>query len=104
MANILIIDDNRSFCDLLTHAISSVGHTSAFVREHSLFLKMSICSIRIPLSDNNLNSLDIFMSLDYGNVGTQAQRRDIWGCLLFPRSRRIMQGRGGIGGLSTYSS
>jgi len=70
-------------------------------REHSLFLKMRICSIRIPLFDNNLNSLDIFMSLDYGNVGTQAQRRDIWGCLLFPRSRKIMQGRGGIGGLST---
>jgi two-component system, NtrC family, response regulator len=30
MANILIIDDNKSFCDVLAHAISSVGHKPAF--------------------------------------------------------------------------
>lgn len=31
MANILIIDDNKSFCGLLSHAISGVGHTTTFV-------------------------------------------------------------------------
>jgi two-component system, NtrC family, response regulator len=31
MANILIIDDNRAFCDVLSHAISSVGHLPTFV-------------------------------------------------------------------------
>jgi two-component system, NtrC family, response regulator len=66
MADILIIDDNKDFCDVLSHAITSVGHTSTFV----LTLREGIRNI----FDNRYDVVLLDVQLPDGN-GLEAVER-----------------------------